>query len=283
MQSSVHEAIATARRTLADAGIAPADAALDAEVLARHALGWDRAALITRGREQPPPEFEERFAALIARRAAREPVAYITGVREFWMRDFEVTPAVLIPRPETELIVEAVLEAARSHAPRAIADVGTGSGCLAVTLAIELPQASIVATDSSASAIDVARRNAERHGVAARVEFRVTDLLGGIAGPLDLIVSNPPYLSPDVEPILQPEVARHEPRQALYAGADGLDAYRRLLPAAAERLAAGGLLVVEFGLGQEADVRALAESAGLAVARVNPDLQGIPRVAVIRR
>lgn len=280
---SVHDAIATARRALSDAGIPHADAALDAEVLARHALGWDRARLIARGREAAPPEFEDRYTGLIARRAAREPVAYIVGVREFWNRDFEVTRDVLIPRPETELVVEEALEDARASRPAEIVDVGTGSGCIAVTLAAELADVRLTATDISAAALNVARRNAERHDVAGRMTFQLTDLLNGISGPLDLVVSNPPYMSPEIEPTLQPEVARYEPRQALYAGGDGLDTYRRLFPAAAERLADGGLLVVEFGFGQEADVRRLAHAAGLRVARVRADLQQIPRVAVLRR
>lgn len=283
MQSSVHQAIAAARRTLAEAGIPPADAALDAEVLARHALGWDRAALIARGREHPPPGFEERFAHLVSRRAAREPVAYITGVREFWGRDFAVSPDVLIPRPETELIVEAVLELSRARVPNTIADVGTGSGCLAVTLALELPAGTVIATDISPAALRIARRNAERYRSAERIMFVLTNLLAGVEVPLDLIVANPPYMALDVEPTLQPEVARYEPRQALYAGPDGLDAYRNLFPAAAERLADQGRLVVEFGFGQEADVRRLAETAGLTVLHVMNDLQGIPRVAVLRR
>jgi release factor glutamine methyltransferase len=283
MPVSVQDAIAAARRTLVAAGIPADDAALDAEVLARHALGWDRATLITRGRQAPPPAFDERFAASIGRRAAREPVAYITGVREFWTRDFEVTRDVLIPRPETELIVEAGLEAARPRPLTAIADVGTGSGCIAVTLALELPDAQVTATDVSPAALTVARRNAERYDVAGRMAFRLTHMLDGLSGPFGLIVSNPPYVSSESETTLQPEVARYEPRQALYAGGDGLDAYRGLFPAAAERLADEGLLVVEFGFGQEADVRDLARAAGLTVLRVRPDLQGIPRVAVLRR
>lgn len=280
---SVHEAIAAARRTLVDAGIPAEDAALDAEVLARHALAWDRAALITRGREDPPLGFAGQFAALVARRAGREPVAYITGVREFWGRDFEVSRDVLIPRPETELIVEEALEAAEARPPATMVDVGTGSGCLAVTLALEIPGAHIVATDVSPAALLVARRNANRYRVAERIVFTRTNLLDGISGPFDLIVANPPYLAPEVEPTLQPEVARFEPPQALYGGRDGLDAYRGLFPAAADRLADEGRLVVEFGFGQEADVRRLASTAGLTIVRVRPDLQGIPRAAVLRR
>lgn len=272
-----------ARRTLAGAGIPADDAALDAEVLARHALGWDRAALITRGREDPPPGFTERFTALIARRAGREPVAYITGVREFWGRDFEVSRDVLIPRPETELIVEEALEAAAARRPGTIVDVGTGSGCLAVTLALEIPGAHIIATDVSPAALLVARRNANTYRMDERIVFALTNLLDGVSGPIDLIVANPPYMAPDIEPTLQPEVARFEPRQALYAGHDGLDAYRALFPAAADRLADDGRLVVEFGFGQEADVRRLAGTAGLTVVRVRPDLQGSPRAAVLRR
>ena len=279
MGGTLHERIASARRTLAAAGIEDADAALDADVLARHVLGWDRAALLVHGGDPAPPEFVERYEALITRRAGREPVAYITGVREFWERDFEVTPDVLIPRPESELIVETVLGLVdRSRAVR-ILDVGTGSGCLAVSLAAELPRARVVATDVSTAALRVARRNAERHGVAGRIAWLRGDLLDPVAGPLDIVVSNPPYVVS--RETLAPEVGRHEPAGALYAGADGLAALRRLIPAAGPVLAPDGVFVVEFGFGQADAVRSLAESAGWASVELRSDLQGILRVAVM--
>lgn len=280
MGATLHARIAGARRTLTDAGIACADAALDADVLARHVLGWDRAALLVHGGEPPPPGFAERYDALIARRAAREPVAYITGVREFWERDFEVTRDVLIPRPETELIVEAALERADRSRPLRILDVGTGSGCLAVTLAAELPLARVVASDTSAAALRLARRNAGRHGVASRISWLRADLLDAFAGPLDIVVSNPPYVpSGDA---LVPEVAGYEPAAALYAGPDGLAALRRLIPAARAVLAPAGCFVVEFGFGQAGAVQSLARASGWTDVEVRPDLQGIPRVAVLR-
>jgi release factor glutamine methyltransferase len=166
---SLHERIAEARDVLVRAGLAPANAAIDAEVLARHALDWDRARLLARGREPSPPGFDERFRAFIARRAAREPVALITGHREFWGLEFAVTPDVLIPRPETELVVEAVCEFGASRTIRRIVDVGTGSGCLAVALAHEFPAARIVATDISPAALRVAAANVARHRVGGQV------------------------------------------------------------------------------------------------------------------
>lgn len=279
MGATLLERIAGARRRLTAAGIADADAALDADVLARHVLGWDRAALLVHGGDPAPADFDRRYDALIARRAAREPVAYITSVREFWERDFEVTPDVLIPRPETELIVDVVLRRADRSPALRILDVGTGSGCLAVTLAAELPSARLFASDTSAAALRVARRNAERHGVAPRISWVRADLLDAIAGPVGMIVSNPPYV-PSGE-ALPPEVARYEPATALYAGLDGLAALRRLIRAARAVLAPDGVFVVEFGFGQSAAVRSLAESAGWARVELHPDLQGIPRVAMM--
>jgi release factor glutamine methyltransferase len=278
---SLQDQVAEARRALVDAGIPAEGARLDAEVLARHVLGWDRAALLARGREPGPADFGPRFEALVARRAAREPVAMIVGQREFWGLDFEVTPDVLIPRPETEFIVEVALEQARRSAVGRLVDVGTGSGCLSVALALELPQARVVATDVSDRALTVARRNAARHRVDGRIAFVRTDLLAGVGIQADLIVSNPPYVPSGAS--LQPEVGRHEPAQALFGGGDGLDVMRRLLAAAPRNLAPGGHLVVEFGDGQEADFRVLCEETGWRVVDVRDDLQGIPRVALLER
>lgn len=280
---SVAERLAAARRRLEAAGLDPADAALDAEVLARHALGWDRATLLTRSRENEPAEFAAAYAPLIERRVAREPVAQIVGVREFWERDFEVTPDVLVPRPETEIIVEEALLFARKRACRHVIDVGTGSGCLAVTLACELPDVRVTATDASHAALTVARRNARRHGVENRVMFVRSDVLQGIDVTADLIVSNPPYVADAEAATMQPEVVRYEPHQALFGGPTGLEVIRRLFQQAPARLAPGGRLVVEFGFGQSERVEALALESGWRIERIREDLQGIPRTMVLRR
>ena len=277
------------------AGIPPIEAHLDAELLARHALGgWDRSTYIVGARESFPPERVSSFDALVERRAAREPIAYIVGHAEFWGLDFEVTPAVLIPRPETELIVESVLrlvgadeevrpkadtatpadevaegggapsperQARVSQRPLQIVDVGTGSGCLAVALATEFPRARFTATDISPDAIAVARRNARRHGVEQRIAFLVAPFCGA-ANDCDIIVSNPPYVAERDRASLQPEVRDHEPATALFAGNDGLAVIADLIDTAWQDLSAGGgWLLFEFGFGQANAVRALLDSA----------------------
>jgi release factor glutamine methyltransferase len=279
MGTTLHQLIARARQRLVAAGIPPSDAAIDADVLARHALGWDRAALLTRGREPAPPRFVDAFEAAIARRAGREPVALIVGRREFWGRDYEVTRDVLVPRPETELIVEAALDGIGPSEPLRILDVGTGSGCLAVTLAAELPAARVVATDISAAALSVAARNAKRHGVDRRVRLVQADLIAGVAGPFDLVVSNPPYVPAGAD--LPLEVVEFEPAGALFAGNAGLDALRILIDGGRAVLAARGRFVVEFGFGQADAVRARAVAAGWSHVELRADLQGIPRVAIL--
>jgi release factor glutamine methyltransferase len=281
MSASLHERIAEARAVLERAGLRPADAATDAALLARHALGWDRATLLARGREAPPPAFATSFDAYVARRAKREPVAMIMGVREFWGLDFEVTPDVLVPRPETEFIVEEAL-AAFPIPPASVLDVGTGSGCLAVALAREFPAARVLATDISGQALAVARRNAVRHD-ARRIAFVRTSFLGGVRGAFDLIVSNPPYVPATVAPALSPEVFHHEPHTALFGGADGLSAMTEILSTAAPHLSAAGRLILEFGFGQEPEVTALAAESGWRVLRLREDLQGIPRTIVLGR
>jgi release factor glutamine methyltransferase len=280
--TSVYEHIAGARQTLVDAGLRPADAAIDAEVLARHALGWDRARLLADGRDRAPVEFARHYVQLVARRARWEPVAFITGHREFWGLDFEVTPDVLIPRPETELIVQAVCARTLDRtSPLQILDVGTGSGCLAVALASEFPGAMVTATDISAAALEVARRNARRHGVADRVRFVRGNLLEPIAGPVGIIVSNPPYVPSNVE--LSRDIVRFEPAVALFSGVEGLTALERLIASARARIARGGFLVVEFGLGQDDRIAELAAAAGWGDVTIDGDLQGIPRIAVMTR
>ena len=281
--AALHERLTDAKRSLVQAGIPEAEAALDAELLARHVLECDRATLLTRSRDAIPSAFDRLYQALVARRVAREPIAYILGRREFWGLDFEVTSEVLIPRPETELIVEEALAVASRTLTRRVIDVGTGSGCLAVALAIEFPSARVFATDISPGALEVAARNAERHKVAGRVTLVQSDLLAGVEGPAQVVVSNPPYVPEGERHEIQPEVGRYEPATALYAGADGLAVIRRLLALAPRCLAQDGCLVVEFGFGQDAAVRAAAADAGWRVVRVRADLQRIPRVAVLRR
>ncbi len=195
-----------------------------------------------------------------------------------------MSPAVLIPRPETEAIVEAALSRFTDVAPFAAADVGTGSGCLAVAVSKARPLAAITATDVSAEALHVARRNAARHDVANRVRFVETDLLEGVDGPLDLIVSNPPYVPDRDRDTLQPDVRDYEPPLALFAGDDGLAIVRRLLAQAASRLAAGGTLMFEFGFGQaDAVTSVVANATGLTLIELKRDLQDIPRVAIVGR
>jgi release factor glutamine methyltransferase len=280
MAASLFECIAAARQTLLMSGIAALDAPVDAEVLARHLLGWDRATLLVRGRETPPAGFAERFQSLIDRRSRHEPVAQIVGHREFWGLEFEVTRDVLVPRPETELIVEVALEIADRSRPLNILDVGTGTGCLAIAIAVELPAARITATDFTPAALAVARRNADRHRVEDRVRFLQSNLLDTIEGSFDLIVSNPPYV-PERD-VLPRDVAEYEPHQALFAGPDGLDVLRLLIARAPGSLVPGGSLIVEFGFGQAAAVRELATAAGWRVIEIRKDLQGIERVVCSR-
>jgi release factor glutamine methyltransferase len=281
------EAEADATRALDAAGIAREEGQRDAALLARSVLGWDEAQWIVRRHEAAPPDFTARFAAAIARRCRREPVAYILGEREFYGRAFRVTPAVLIPRPESESIVDEALAWLRSARPvpnPVVVDVGTGSGCLAITIAREYPKARLTAIDVSPAALDVARENAGRHGVLDRVTFLCGDLLAGVTGPVDLIISNPPYVPDTDRGTLAPEVRDFEPAQALFAGPDGLEVVRRLLRAAAEALRPGGRLIMEFGWGQaDAVTRLVAGTPDLTLLLMREDLQRIPRVAVIDR
>lgn len=283
------ELLSAGRTRLLAAGIGRAEAAIDAEVLARSLLGWDRARYLADARDPAPEWFADSYRRALERRAAREPVSLIVGRREFWGLDFEVTRAVLTPRPETELLVEEALVSCadlgrRHRASPAIVDVGTGSGCVAISLAREMPGAHVVATDISRDALEVARRNAAHHEVDGRIAFVQGSLLEPIAAPIDLVVSNPPYVpSADLE-VLPPEVRDYDPVVALAGGPDGLAVIRRLMDQAQRTLAPGGWLVFEFGHGQEAGIRAaIAGRPALELVRVCADLQRIPRVAVARR
>jgi release factor glutamine methyltransferase len=278
----LREQIDRARESFVSARIPEAEAALDAEVLARHVLGWDRAQLLTRWHLRPPDSFERAYRAVVLRRTAREPVALIVGHREFWGLDFEVTRDVLIPRPDTELIVERAIDRCREAHCARIVDVGTGSGCIAIALARELPSTQVLAIDRSAAALGVAARNVARHAVTSRVRLVRANLLDAVVGPFDLIVSNPPYVSRRYAPALQPEVARFEPEAALFADEDGLALLRTLTESAGSRLAPQGRLIVEFGAGQDYPLREMAEAAGWTV-DIASDLAGIPRVAIMSR
>lgn len=249
----------------------------------------NRAWLLAHGDHPTSGENRSEHRALIQRRLAGEPMQYITGEQEFYGLPFCVSPAVLIPRPETELLVERVVEWARRQAgeempaPR-IVDVGTGSGAIAVALARELPQAAITACDLSDAALSVARANAARNGVGCRIRFLCGDLLAPVAGEtFDVVVSNPPYVAAADRDSLAVEVREHEPEMALFAGKDGLDICRRLFPAARGVLAAGGLLACEFGYGQDRAVRALLAETGFQAVEFIPDLRGISRVALAGR
>ena len=288
--SSVADRVARARDCFTRAGIAADEADADAEVLARHVLGWGRAAYLARRRDPAPPGFEVRYAPLADRRARREPVSLIIGEREFWGLPFEVSPAVLTPRPETELIVETALElfGDRRNAPLAIADVGTGSGCLAVTLAREFPRAAVTGIDISADALAVARRNAAAHGGAHRIDWVEAPLAAWLAGSaaggrrIDLLAANLPYVPTGELVTLPPEVRRHEPRVALDGGPDGLGPLRELLRGAPPRLNPDARVLVEMGAGQaDALSELVAAVGGLELLDIRPDLQGIPRTAVI--
>ena len=273
---SVAAALAEGRARLAAAGVE--SPARDARLLLAEALGVEAGRLAIMGPDPVDAAAAAAYAAMLDRRAAREPVAHILGRRLFWGRRFRVTPEVLDPRPETESLVAAALEAPFAR----VLDLGTGSGALAVTLLADRPQATGVATDLSHAALEVAAENAARHGVAARLTLRRADWAEGIAGPFDLIVSNPPYLAEAEMAEVAPEVAR-EPRMALTPGGDGLAAYRAIAAAAPRLLAPGGRLLLEIGMTQGAPVAALLRAAGLDAVAVRPDLDGRDRVVAARR
>lgn len=279
---SIRARTAAAEAALRGAGSTPENARIDADVLARHVLGWDRATLLLRRDEPMAHDAADAYAHLIARRVRREPVAYLTGTREFYGRPFRVSPAVLIPRPESELVVEYVLRHTSPDGPIHVADAGTGSGILAVTIACERPLAQIVATDISADALAVARENARAHGVASRVTFATGDLLQPAPGPFDVIVSNPPYVALRDAPGLSRDVRDFEPAVALFGGDDGLALVARLVREAAARLVPAGLFVMEFGAGQGYDVAHLVSDAGFGPLEILEDLQGIERVVAGR-
>ncbi|MCX8072770.1 MAG: peptide chain release factor N(5)-glutamine methyltransferase [Candidatus Binatia bacterium] len=275
--------VARATCSLHTAGVR--DARVAAEWLALEALGVDRAALYVRLDDCLPPTVAARLEAWLRRCAAREPVAYVVGRREFWSREFLVTPAVLVPRPESELLIEEALRRfprARQGTPVCAGDIGTGSGCLAVTLACEWPGATVIASDISGPALAVARANAERHGVASRVHLLAACSLQAFAAEsFDLLVANPPYLSTAELEGAEPEL-RFEPRAALDGGRDGLAVIRDLIADAGRVLRPGGWLLMEIGGTQREAVVNLLRQAGAREWWIRHDLAGWPRLAAGR-
>ncbi|MGQ4275356.1 peptide chain release factor N(5)-glutamine methyltransferase [Terrihabitans sp. B22-R8] len=257
---------------------------LDARVLMKEALHLSDAELIAAANDPASPEGGIAFEAMIARRVAGEPVARIVGHREFWGLRFDLSAETLVPRPDTETLVEAAISACRGAAPRNVLDFGTGTGCLLIVLLHEFPDAEGLGVDISARALATAQRNAERLGVSGRVRFVQSDWGAGVEGAFDLIVSNPPYIAHEEIAGLDREVRVYDPPAALDGGADGLDAYRAVARDSARLLARDGVLIVELGQGQEADVAAAMRDAGLrADGPARPDLAGIPRALVVRR
>ncbi|MDE1176800.1 MAG: peptide chain release factor N(5)-glutamine methyltransferase [Edaphobacter sp.] len=258
----------------------------DAELLLMHSASLTRTGLIAYPERELAPTQAAAFDSAIQRRLRHEPVQYIIGTQEFYGLDLTVSPAVLIPRPETEHLVESVLGLLPHDRPLAIADIGAGSGAIAIALAVHLPQAQLTAFDLSPTALAVAEANARRHQVAERIRFLHSDLLGVLApcereACFDAIVSNPPYVPLADAASLAPQVRDHEPPTALYAGEDGLTIYRRLIPQAEKALRPGGLLALEMGYGQRDALAGLL--GGWQDLRFVDDLQGIPRVALARR
>lgn len=272
---STAQIVSWAAEMLRHAGIETAR--IDAEVLLAEACNESRAWLVTRT-AAPNEEQMARFREMLSRRARREPVAHIIGRREFYSLDFEVNPDVLIPRPETEILVDEALKFLSGRPSGRVLDIGAGSGAISIAIAAHAPLVSMVATDISADALAVARRNAGRLGCGGRIEFIAVDLFPESAAPFDLIVSNPPYIPDSAIDALDPEVWFYEPRHALDGGEDGLAFYRRIAAGARAYLAAGGAVMVEIGAGQAPEVEGLFRSAGFCTIDTVRDLAGIERV-----
>jgi release factor glutamine methyltransferase len=279
---SIGEALAQAAKRLGEAGIERPQA--EARILLEAASGRGRGQIIAFPEYALTPAQREVFDAQVSRRCAREPISRILGSREFWSLRFAVGPATLDPRPDSETLVAAVLARLPDrNAEITLLDLGTGTGCLLLALLSELSQARGIGIDISASARDVAAANAEALRLDARAEFRQGDWARGISAQFDVIVSNPPYIESNSIDELAPEVAQYDPRGALDGGADGLSAYRALIPQAAVRLKPGGLLALEIGAGQGAAIRNLAGHAGLTDLGGAEDLAGIERCLLFRR
>jgi release factor glutamine methyltransferase len=280
---SIAEVLKEASRMLESGGVP--EARREAGSLLSFVLGKDRTFLISHAEETVATDSLDRFRGFVERRAAGEPLQYITGVQDFYGREFRVTPDVLIPRPETELLVEAALEVTTSK-DAVISDVGTGSGCIAITLLCEMPGARAVAVDKSAAALEIAKLNAAKQSVADRAVVVLSDCFDALDRSeyqFDLIVSNPPYVSASALAGLQREVRDHEPLVALSPGPDGLSVIRRLLTEAPTYLKPNGHMLMEIGFDQGEAVRGLIDEAVWSLLEVRPDLQCIPRIVVLRR
>jgi release factor glutamine methyltransferase len=286
-QQTLSTLVRTGRELLAQAGIEHADR--EVAWILQSAFACTRLELILEGARGVSQEEWERAWALLSRRAAREPLQYVLGSQEFLGRDFTVDEHVLIPRQETEVLVEEVIRSCQAFEQPVIADIGTGSGCVAISLALALPHSLIYATDVSGTALDMARRNAGRHAVEHRVRFLEGDLgaplrEAGLTGLLTAVVSNPPYIAEREFPALQPEVRTYEPRLALAGGVEGLDVHRRLIDETADLLLPGGLLVMEVGDRQAGMVTRLAEECGrYDKTWMRQDGGGIERIVGLRR
>jgi release factor glutamine methyltransferase len=285
---TIAEALYQASQKLSASGIA--NARLDAEVLLSHIAGRDRAWLITHTNDTLDNERRALFEGWIDRRARREPLQYILGNQEFWGLEFDVTPDVLIPRPETELVVESAVKAVKSaDSQTTIVDLCTGSGCIAISLAKELGDTRIFAVDTSSRALAVARGNARKHGVSDRIRFLEGDLfepLGelDLRGRVDVITANPPYIRSDDLSQLQPEVRDYEPEIALKAGPDGTEVQHRIIENAPGFLKKNGVLIMEMGMGQAQALKTIPEKTGsYATIEILKDLAGIERVIVARK
>jgi release factor glutamine methyltransferase len=282
MSATIQSAIAEGERVLIAAGVS--ETRVETSLLMADVLSCDRAFLIAHANEALTSGQLQAFQSFVVRRAAGEPLQYITGHQEFFKLDFEVTPDVLIPRPETELIVEVALEFLNRETSPYFADIGTGSGCIAVSLLYELPKARAVAVDVSEAALEIARRNAERHRVSDRLRLIESDGFAAVdeSESFDLIVSNPPYVSDEEMKNLQREVQR-EPASALAGGQDGFDMIRQLLKDAPRFLRCGASFIFEIGFGQGETVQELIDQNIWELIEIRRDLASIPRTVILRR
>ena len=281
---TLRQAVCAARDRLAGVAALAATAGQDAELLLLESLALPRSILFAYPGRLLNQREQEAFTRAVERRLRHEPVQYILGAQEFYGLRLEVTPAVLIPRPETELLVESVLDRLPHDTALRFADIGTGSGAIAIAIASRLPRARILAIDLSPAALEVARRNAQTHGVTAQIDFREGDLLAGLDAnhpSFDAILSNPPYVPAGDAPTLHPQVRDFEPAQALFAGPDGLAVYRQLIPQARQLLKPAGLLALEIGAGQRTALQTLLKE--WRAVQLLDDLQRIPRTVLARK
>ncbi len=280
---TIKDALYTASEMFAEAGIETP--ALDARVLLSHVTGKGRTYLMAHSEDTLACDQKSVFESCVKRRAQREPVAYITNTKQFYAHDFYVDPCVLVPRPETELLVETTLKLLPIR-PSVICEIGAGSGAVSASIALANPTVHIIATDISVTALEVAQKNLQTHGVSDRVELRhgdATSPLSDYECRLDAIITNPPYIPSSDIPALQPEVAEYEPKGALDGGKDGLDFYRLFIPESIKYLTSGGFIAMEIGKGQHVEVEKLCNLAGFMGVKIKKDLAGIERVITAKK